>query len=188
MSLGSSLRRYRGNETGIAALEFALVAPFLILLVFGGYELARYIVVQQKAEKMAYAISDLTSQYQTLTSSDVATVFSATSQLMKPYAFSNDGLAILTSVYKDPTKSKPTVSWQCKTSSTLSSTSTVGAVNGNATLPGGLVLDDKDNVIVSEIYYKFTPLFTTLWTSSFVIHRMAVYRPRLGSLTAVPGC
>ena len=55
-------RRYRKSERGIAAVEFALVSPILFLLLLGGVEVGRYILVHQKVEKMAYSVSDVVSQ------------------------------------------------------------------------------------------------------------------------------
>jgi len=176
-------------ESGVAAVEFALIAPFMLILLLGGYELARFIVVQQKAEKMAFSIADVVTQFDAdeFDVNDVNLAFSATAQIMKPYTFGADGRAILSSVYKDPKDQKPKVKWQCKTTG-LTNTSAVGAVGADATLPASLTLEDKDNVVVSEVYYKFTPLLKKVITQPIVIYRVAMFRPRLGQLTASPGC
>ena len=167
-----------------------MIAPFLIILLLGGFEVARYLIVQQKAEKMAYSIADVATQFD---DEDFGVgrrqlAFSATSQIMRPYPFGDDGLAILSSVYKDPKDKSAKVRWQCKTATGLTNTSAVGAATAMRNLPGNLLLDDKDNVVVSEVYYRFSPIFQTVFLKPFVIHRMAMFRPRLGQLTASPGC
>lgn len=182
------LARFRSCEKGVAALELALCMPLLILLVFGGWEICRFMLVQQKTEKMAFSTADVISQYQRVTVSEVSQVVAATEQIMKPFAFGANGVLILSSVSRDPTTQKQTVRWQCRSKNGLAHDSSVGEVNRDATLPGGLLLDDKDNIIISEIYYRFTPLFRTVFTKPYIIGRSALFRPRLGTLTEAPGC
>lgn len=60
--------RFIRHQQGIALIEFAIIFPFFFLLIFGGIELARYIIIIQKVEKAAYAITDLVAQYPKATS------------------------------------------------------------------------------------------------------------------------
>ena len=65
--------------------------------------------------------------------------------------------------------------------------SRIGNIGGNAVLPNGLTLNDNDNVIISEVYYNFTPMFisTGLFPATLV-YRVGVYKPRLSQLITVP--
>jgi hypothetical protein len=186
--LRNLLDSFRRCESAIAAVEFALIAPFLILLTLGGFEVSRFILVQQKAEKMAYSVADVIAQYDTIRVAEVNQVFMATEQIMQPYTFGADGVAIISSVYREEADPQPLVRWQCRSSDSMAQDSGVGTVGGQATLPGDLLLDEKDGVIVSEVYYRFTPLFQFVFLDPFVIQRTAVFRPRLGALTTPPGC
>jgi Flp pilus assembly protein TadG len=104
------LGRYRRNETGIAAVEFALVSPIFFMLLLGGTEVGRYILVHQKAEKMAYSVSDVISQLDSVTSGDVDVVFGAASEPMNPYdKFETRGTLFLSSVHKDPDDADQTI-------------------------------------------------------------------------------
>lgn len=58
----SRLIRHRG---GVAYIEFALVFPFLFLLLFGGIELSRYMLIIQKVEKAAGVMSSIVTQEDT---------------------------------------------------------------------------------------------------------------------------
>jgi hypothetical protein len=187
--VGKRLRRYRAEERGIAAVEFALVMPILFTLLLGGTEMARFILVHIKTEKMAYSVADVISQFESVTSGDVTMIFDATSELMSPYdSFGTNGRVILTSVRKEADEENQEVHWQCFDGGSMSATSHVGTVNAEATLPGGLQLEDGDNVIVSEVFYTYTPIINFMNIQGTQIYKTAMFRPRLGALTEVPGC
>jgi hypothetical protein len=99
--------------------------------------------------------------------------------------FKAKGYVILSSVTRT-SGGNPTVTWQCKGGAVLN-TSRVGLVSKVATLPGNLVLDATDNVIVAEVFYQYDPIFDDLPIEK-QLYKTAVFRPRLGSLTSVPGC
>lgn len=180
--------RFGGCERGLAALEFAMVAPFMIILLLGGFELSRFLLVQQKAEKTAFSIADVTAQYAPDEGPDIDEVFAAVDHIMKPHSFQADGLVILTSVFNEEGSEQTKVRWQCDNGGALQETSRIGDVDDAAHLPADFLLDDKDNVIITEVFYRFRPLFSTIFTQPFVIYRTAMFRPRLGALTSTPAC
>ncbi len=185
------LRRLKDDQRGIAAVEMALASPILFFLLLGGTEMGRYILTHQKVEKMAYAVADVISQYELLTSADVAIVMNASAELMNPYeSFDTNGTMILTSIHKDPNDNDQLVRWQCAGGGSLSATSHVGVINSTAKaeLPGDLILDDGDNVIVSEIFYTYEPIITWINIQKLDLYKTAMFRPRLGQLTTAPGC
>lgn len=183
-SLSSPSSLLRSNK-GIAAMEFALCAPALILVGLGGYDMARWMLIQQKAEKVAYAVADVVAQGGTVSVAQINQTLTAASQIMQPYAFGANGVVIISSVAKTGNNA-PTVRWRQSGGGTMAASSQIGGVGGNATLPGGLTLADKDNVIVAEVYYKFTPLLTGIMLGSSNLYKTAVFKPRLGALTTPP--
>ena len=188
--LVKTLRRYLASERGVAAVEFALVSPILFMLLLGGVEVGRYILVHQKVEKMAYSVSDVISQLENVTAGDVDTVFGAATQFMNPYDdFESNGRLILSSVHKDSADPDQEVRWQCEGGGTMSATSRVGdPASGAATLPGNLALEDDDNVIVSEAFFTYQPVLNWYQIQNITIYKATMFRPRLGALTSVPGC
>lgn len=178
------------DRTGIAATEFAITAPLMLLLSIGGFDLARYMLINQKAEKLAYTVSDVISQSNTnLTNAQVTQIMNASTQIMLPYPFGTAGVVIVTSVTQtgNYSASNPAkVSWQRTGGGSLSKPSLVGAPGLTATLPGGLTLNDKDNIIVAEVYYSYSPLFMNYILPSSTVYRTAVFKPRLGALSAAP--
>ena len=185
------LRRYRRDQRGIAAVEMALASPILFLLLLGGTEMGRYILVHQKVEKMAFAVADVTAQYETVTSAEIATIMNASSELMNPHeGFATHGRMILTAVHKDPDETNQQVRWQCEGGGSLTALSQVGQPNtsAKADLPGDLELDDDDHVIVSEVFYTYQPMITWFQIQNVNLYKTAMFRPRLGQLSTVAGC
>jgi Flp pilus assembly protein TadG len=186
------LGHYRRNETGIAAVEFALVSPILFMLLLGGTEVGRYILVHQKVEKMAYSVADIISQLEAVTSGDVDVVFGAATELMNPYdEYETRGTLYLSSVHKDPDNADQTIRWQCQGGGSMTAESGVGdPTTGGAVavLPGSLDLEDDDNVIVAEAFYTYRPVLSWYAIQNITISKSAMFRPRLGALTSAPGC
>jgi len=52
-------------------------------------------------------------------------------------------------------------------------------------LPVGLTLNNQDNVIITEVFFTFAPLFLDQFISR-VVYRQAVYKPRLSPLITPP--
>ncbi len=176
------------NQHGIAALEFALCAPLLLLLTLGTIEMSRFLLIHQKAEKMASSMADLIAQSQatTISIASITLLFNAASQVMNPFTFGSDGIVIITSVTRTGS-SQPTVRWRQVGGGSLTGySSQIGAVNATATLPVGMVMSDKENLIVAEVYYRYTPMFGSQIVSSNVMYKTAYFKPRLGALTTPP--
>lgn len=55
------LGRFRRARGGVAAIEFALIAPVLLLLYVGGAELARATMAQRRTSLLARTVADLTA-------------------------------------------------------------------------------------------------------------------------------
>lgn len=104
------LIRFLRSYHGVALIEFAIVFPFFFLLLFGGIEVTRLILIQQKLEKAGYVLADIVTQYQPATVTAAAgevsaaeitnNVFPQLSRIMNPYADTTRQAAIMTSVEK----------------------------------------------------------------------------------------
>jgi hypothetical protein len=177
-----STRRRRG----IAAVEFALTLPIWLTLFLGMSDGAYCLLVNEKTDRIAYSVTDIVTQYQTITRANLSDIVQAASQLMSPFTFGGNGVVIVSSVYQ-PSIGGPTVMWQYTGGGTAVESSKIGASGGPASLPNGLALNTNDNVIISEVYYKFTPMFINEGIfSSNTIYRVAIYKPRLSPLITPP--
>jgi hypothetical protein len=171
---------------GVAAVEFALTLPIWVTMLLGAADGSYCLMVNEKTDRIAYTVTDIVTQYQTITKAQLNDILLAAGQLMQPFAFGANGLVIVTSVYQ-PTTGSPVVEWQYRGGGTLSKGSQIGNSGGSAILPNGLTLNAGDNVILSEVYYNFTPMFVSakLFNAGNV-YRVAVYKPRLSPLVTPP--
>ncbi len=90
---GQGLRRFRRDRRGVSAVEFALVAPVLILIYFGMAELSQAMMAQRRVSHSASAIGDLVTQSNAVTvngvtsgtTSKLSDLFSAASTILSPF-------------------------------------------------------------------------------------------------------
>jgi hypothetical protein len=83
--LAMLVKRFRYETRAVAAVEFAFVMPIMLLLLIGTIELSSGVSVNRKLARLSSTISDLITQSQTLTSSDVEAIIDVSAQVMYPY-------------------------------------------------------------------------------------------------------
>ena len=113
------------DRRGIAATEFALILPILVLFSAGTIEYSRLILLTQKLQSGAFILADLTARDRTLSEAQLENIFLAIDNIIQPFDFAADGRAIVTSVGVNAAK-KPVVNWQRHGSGELAATSEVG--------------------------------------------------------------
>ncbi len=58
----SRVRSFGSDVSGVVAIEFALIAPLLMLMTFGTFEISRALIVHKRFQKSAAMIGDLVSR------------------------------------------------------------------------------------------------------------------------------
>ncbi len=182
----SLARRFARCIGGVAATELALIAPVLLALFLGCAETGLLVRTHFQAAQMASTTADVIARYKAVTSADIAAIFSVSSEIMGTKNFNDNGTVILTSVATDD-YGKATVAWQCS-GGQPGNTSRIGRVGKVASVPGALVMDKNDNLIIAEVFYRYTPLLGWNGSAVSLAYKTALFRPRLGDLTAAPGC
>ena len=74
------------SNSGIAAVEFAMTLPIMLVLFFGTVEMSNAVAVYRKVTLMAHTLSDLTSQSEEVQDSDLTNFFAARTGVMMPYS------------------------------------------------------------------------------------------------------
>lgn len=145
----------RHDDSGIAAIEFAMIAPLLLLMLFGITDVANYFAVDRKVSQIAQAVSDLTSRYTAVQESDVTNFFTIAGAMLTPYDKSQMK-ATVHQVYLDPNSKTAKVVW--------SRGSVPLAKNAVYSVPAGLVGKDSSGnwlanqyLIVSDVKYNYVP-------------------------------
>jgi Flp pilus assembly protein TadG len=172
------LKRLAGDRSGAALMECALGLAMLTPLILGTVELGRFMLVQQKLERLSATVGDLNARGDVLTPAQVTALFDATPHVMQPFAFGPIGRVIVSQV-TTVGYVYPRIIWQQLGGGTLSTTSSIGTASHNATLPHGLTMAANETVIVTEVVYDFTPLLLGGFLEPQRIHLTSAYRPRM---------
>jgi Flp pilus assembly protein TadG len=149
------------DARGVAATEFAIISPFLLLLYVGGVELGNGLAMNVKVSATAHSVADMVSQNTQVTSTQMDSILAASTAIMAPYAVKNGSASLMTitvsGVSTDST-GKATVQWSKSTSS-----SGARAVGQQMTLSSFTAPDPKTpnnaniSLILSEVSYDYTP-------------------------------
>lgn len=168
-------------EAGLAYLEFALILPLLLMLMLGGVELSRYLQAGQKVDKMTHTIVDLVAQAPTISTGELEQILQAAQHIMSPYPFTENGVVIVSCVgYNEQGQLR--VKWQYKGGGQLVRDSSVGEAGSSPQLPAGFTLDNRDNVIIAESFYRLDPLLNAGYADPIEFHGKSYHLPRLGEL------
>jgi Flp pilus assembly protein TadG len=201
----SSWRRFaqtaRRDQRGIAAVEFALVLPFMLTLYLGIVELSKGYMASQRMTLVARALADLTAQQQQLqaggttniTDSIMSNIFGASSAIMAPY--STTKLTMTVSQVLLSNKSDGTCC-QAKTDWTIANNGGTARpcqllTPGNAapvsltTIPTGFTASPATPgpIVVADVTYQYIPGFSfEIWkwkvSKTFNMAQTQYMRPR----------
>jgi TadE-like protein len=169
---------------GNVAVEFALCVPVLLLLMLGSAEMARYIILHQKMDRVATTISDLVARAETISEDDLEDIFTAAGQVAEPFDLANLGVVIVSAVTNSDGEG-PVIAWQRSGGGSYTTSSHLGAEGDSPVLPPDFEVREGETAIISETYYDFTPFLSELIVEPQVIYRSAHHRPRLGTLEEV---
>jgi Flp pilus assembly protein TadG len=155
------VRRLLNDRSGLAAVEFAMIFPMMVVMFFGVLELSSAIAVDRKATLVARTLSDLTSQMASVADADLISFGEAAKAIMTPYPGS-PLISSITEVYVDSVSGVARVQWS--KGLTISTTGTVAIAptaphnpGDVVVLPTTLVAAKGTYVIWSEVSYKYTP-------------------------------
>lgn len=82
----ASWRRIGRDENGVAATEFAILAPVLIMLYLGLVEICSAYMAQKRMGHVTSMVADLTAQEESVTTTKLGDIANIGSVIMLPYA------------------------------------------------------------------------------------------------------
>jgi Flp pilus assembly protein TadG len=86
-SMRRRIRRLSGDDRGVSAVEFGLIAPMMVGLLIGCVAFSQGIAIQRKMTLAAHSVADLVSQTITIgADDDVISIFNAVDRIIEPYA------------------------------------------------------------------------------------------------------
>jgi len=164
-----SARRLMRDCAGLAAVEFALIVPLLLLFYLGSVEATNMLTANRRVTAVAYTAADLAAQAASISNADMADIFSASSAILTPFPTSPLSVRI-TSVVANASGS-PRVAWSDAFQTTPR------AVNSTVTLPAGLVTPGT-SVIMTEVTYGYASPVSSVVKETVTFTETAYLKPR----------
>jgi Flp pilus assembly protein TadG len=167
------LNRFFRDRRGAAAVEFAFVAPLMILLYCGIAELTQGMMADRRTSHVASIIGDLVAQDTQVNQTEMNDVFNVGRAVIAPFPSGKLAMRI-TSVRADA-GGTPQVIWS-QTSGAMAALKTTDKI----TLPAGL-LAANESVIMAEATYVYTSALQTVVTTPITLGQKYYLKPRKGS-------
>lgn len=164
----TKLRKFLRAESGISAVEFALIAPLMAMIYFGCIELSLMMTLDRKVTGATAALGDLTSRSSTITNDDLTDIFEATRMVMQPNDMTGARIRV-SSLYEDSGQVK--VAWSDGCNLTPFSDDQV------MTIPNNLIPTDG-TIIMAEIEYDYMSGIGYFFTTSKALTDKFYLRPR----------
>lgn len=170
MGIVNHLMRLIRDRRGLAAVEFALTLPFLLLIYFGGVELTQGVTLNRQVALTSTTLATIVSQYTTISAStQLADILSASTQILAPYG-SGTPKVVVSLITIDANKNA-TITW----SQTLHGTAHI--VNAPVTVPPNLDIANT-TLILSETSYAYAPAFDFMGAGPFNLYASIYMVPR----------
>lgn len=166
------LSRLGADRRGVSAVEFAFVLPMLLLIYVAGYQFSDAISAYRKVTIATRAIADLTSQYVTVTDSELDEILAATQQIMTPYSPDN-ATSIVSEITVD-NDGNATVTWsRPRNGAGL-------AVGQPYALPDD-IKQPNTTLIVATMAYNYVPKIASGLIGTLTMHERIIMSPRRSS-------
>lgn len=169
----SRLARFLCEGGGVAAVEFALILPVMLLMYLGTVEVGNAVSANRKVVATASTIGDLAAQSSSIDDPTMSNIFAASSAVIEP--FSASPLQLRISQIMIDANSKAWVSWS--DAQNISALSKGQAFTG---LPSNLTVANT-YLIYSEVKYAYSSPVGQLIAGTLTMGDTFYLRPRVGT-------
>ncbi len=179
-----------GDRSGIAAIEFAVIVPVMLVMFFSTFEISSAVAVDRKLSLVARTLSDVTSQSlpsptpqspsATVADIDLQNTFTASISILAPYS-PTPTKATLSEIYIDSNQVAK-IQWSKAATVASGAPATLVASSHNVgdivVVPTALQVK-KTYVILSEVSYLYTPAVGyVMGNAGVTLNDQAYTRPR----------
>lgn len=165
-------RAYRTDERGIAAIEFAIIAPIMIGMYFGLAEIASAISVDRRISHGTNVAGDLATQQPELKDGDIEEIMSAALRVME--VPNVDKVSIDMESFILPAAGQPPESrGRIRVNNSVGNFSSFDASGLDTKL-----LNEKSGVVVTRVRYQYTPLELRFFNSTITLEETFLLKPR----------
>lgn len=157
--LPQTLKRFWRSRRGVAAVEFALLVPMLLVAYLGATDLTQGLAIDRKLGQLSATVGDLVARETAITEPTVLAFFDTGSAIMRPFDFNNTRL-LLTVVKVEGGSAEITAVAEHNWPTTLKK-------GDSYPLPAEtMAVANGRHVVITNAGYTFTPLFSTVFDGS----------------------
>jgi Flp pilus assembly protein TadG len=149
------------DAKAVAAVEFAIVLPFMLLLYLGGIELGIAMAINVKVTATTHSLADMIAQNTQISASQLQNILGASTAIIAPYPTTdgsgNSLITVTVSEVSTDGSGRATVQWSRSYNGTAVAAGR--SVGQTMTLPTSLTGAQNNNVslILGEVAYAYTP-------------------------------
>jgi Flp pilus assembly protein TadG len=169
------LMRLGRDIKGAVAVEFAFIAPILILMYFGIAEFTEGMIVKRRVSHVASTIADLTSRVSQVNTSDTSDIFSVGRTIVAP--LSTTSLRMRLSSVTANSAGVSHIDWSDANNWTAY---TVGAT----VTPPAAVISANQSIVMAEVQYTYDSPIHYLLPTGIVMNQVYYLRPRISNMVA----
>lgn len=186
VALHLSTMRLVRDRRGVAAVEFAVIVPLMLVMFFGTVEFSSGVAVDRKVSLVTQELADLVSRNPSVADTDIANFTTIANAMLTPYS-TTPLKATMSELYIDPATGAARVQWS-KGGAPRATSSTV-------TVPANLIARDSvtnaispnQYLIFTETSYLYTPAVGYVMAKAGVTLSDKTYmRPRLSFCVIYP--
>lgn len=167
------LGKFNGDKSGMAATEFALLLPIMLVLFVGVSEVGQAISISRKVTITSRTITDLVTQYASLSTTDMSNLLTDATQVMTPFPSAN--VTVVVSEISTDSSGNATFDW----SAAYNGTAYTAGQTVPAALKSKLALPNSVSVVLGQVQYKFTPVLGYNIVGTTVLSDQIYMNPRL---------
>lgn len=179
------LRRFARERDGIGGVEFALLAPVLIVLYLCAFELMTGFSVSKKVSMAASTVADLVTRLDKVSKTDLQGMVDVTNAVFPPYGVDNLSLKI-TGVRID-SANQATVAWSWSNSGAAPY-----AVGSTVDVPQDMLSEDtflvRSELSVDHELLMYLPALSGSQINEITIRREFFFRQRINTDITCTDC
>ena len=190
MSRFHRIRRWAVSRRGVAAVEFALVTPFIMMLSLAGADLTIFMRTKMRVDEIATQTALNVTQYSNLYDGDFTGLFNAAQAVGGTTPVTGLlGATIITGIVTD-SNDRQTIAWQKKSTQAVPHSLFGTTVGATPVLPNNYLMPKNSTLIAVEVFTSTSPwvLSASLMSgagNATWLRSYALFQPRLGSLSTV---
>ncbi len=177
LKIRTSIKTFVRDQRGVAAVEFGMIAPIMVLMLIGTVELSESYTVDRRVTQIVTSTADLVGRKRSVTTSQLRGMTQIVAQLMRPYDPDPVKITIL-DVYADPDDAGQTkVCWSYNYNGGTRNL----AQDSPYELPKDIVRGNENVIVVEAEYLYHPPVFQHFMSDPSLLKKRFFLKPRLSN-------